>query len=86
MARDFQRIIMCAIKEPRLSRFRFYLVFGSRVLSTDFDICNVLRRKSDKVKAVSFFQMKNGQIIKKWHQFLEIQDGCGHHFEKYTSG
>jgi len=27
-----------------------------------------------------------GQILKKWQQFFEIQDGGSRHLEKYTSG
>jgi len=27
-----------------------------------------------------------GQILKKWQQLFEIQDGGGRHLEKYTSG
>jgi len=27
-----------------------------------------------------------GQIVKKWQQFFEIQDGGSHHLEKYISG
>jgi len=27
-----------------------------------------------------------GQIVKKWQQLLEIQDGGSHHLVKYTSG
>jgi len=27
-----------------------------------------------------------GQILKKWQQYFEIQDGGSRHLEKYTSG
>jgi len=27
-----------------------------------------------------------GQIVKKWQQFFEIQDGGSRQFEKYTAG
>jgi len=30
--------------------------------------------------------VKIGQILKKWQQFFEIQDGGSRHLEKYTSG
>jgi len=32
------------------------------------------------------FLVTIGQILKKWQQFFEMQDGGSRHLEKYTSG
>ena len=43
----------------------------------------------NQIRVVTFaqkFLVKFGQIVKSWHQFFEIQDGCGRHSKKYTPG
>jgi len=39
-----------------------------------------------EVPMLSLILVTIGQILKKWQQFFEIQDGGIRHLEKYTSG
>jgi len=39
-----------------------------------------------EVPMFSLILVTIGQILNKWQQFFEIQDGGSRHLEKYTSG
>jgi len=39
-----------------------------------------------EVPMFSLILVTIGQVVKKWQQFFEIEDGGSHRLEKYTSG
>jgi len=49
-----------------------------------FQICisDVIDMFQIEVPTFSLILVMIGQILKKWQQFFEIQDGGSHHFEK----
>jgi len=59
-----------------------------RTPSWFFETLHFWRRRYVPNRSPMFSQMlvTNGQIVKKWQQFFEIQDGDSRHLETYTSG